>query len=154
MLFLTHILLGLLFFLVFKIYLMGNIFVMVFLVLLGSIFPDIDEPSSKMSRWSGFIGRVVVTLSKHRGFFHSIFLYVLIGGVISYFFSWVYGAAFLLGYLAHLIGDCMTKMGVAPLYPLSDERFCGPVRVGGWLEYVVLCVVWVLVLVVGWWRWR
>ena len=67
MLFQTHILLGVVLFLLSRPLLQeGNEIVFFLLVLLGSILPDIDSRNSKINRWSGAIGIIVVFFaSKH-----------------------------------------------------------------------------------------
>ena len=54
MLFLTHLLLGIVSFLLIKGYLVGNQIVILLLILLGSILPDIDEENSWSSLWHCF----------------------------------------------------------------------------------------------------
>ncbi len=39
-------------------------------------------------------------------------------------------------------------MGVAPLYPFSEQRIFGPVRVGSWMEYVLLGIFILIFLLV------
>jgi len=142
MLFFTHLLLGFVLFLFTKDFLQGgNQIIFLILVLLGSILPDIDSEESKIHRWSGIVGRIVTFFSRHRGFFHAMFLYVFLAAVISYFLGAYYGLGLLIGYFAHLIGDMMTLDGVAPLYPFSKSRISGPVRVGGILEAVMVVIL-------------
>ena len=147
MLFQTHLLLGIVFFLLLKDFFSGGSqIIFFFLVLFGSIFPDIDEAYSKINQWSGFIGRIVTFFSKHRGIFHSIILHLAIFVVVAYFYGVYYGQALFLGFLAHLLGDGITKLGVQVFYPFSKFKIKGPVRVGGWLEGMILLVLIVLVI--------
>jgi len=147
MLFFTHILLGFTLFLFTKdLFSGGSQIVFCILLLFGSILPDIDSEESKIHRWSGIFGKIVTFFSKHRGFFHAMFIYVVIAGVISYFINSYYGLALLFGYFTHIIGDGMTLDGVAPLYPFSKSRIHGPVRVGGFVEMVVAAILILLIL--------
>ena len=147
MLFKTHILLGMAFFLITKNYFSGgNQAIFFLLVLFASIFPDIDEPHSKVNQWSGPLGEIVIFLCEHRTLFHAVILHVAIYVVIGYFVSLYYAKAWLLGYVAHIIGDGITPMGVQLCYPFSDVRIRGPVRVGGIIEWILFAVLFVLVL--------
>jgi inner membrane protein len=139
MLFLTHLVVASIFFLLLRsVTSEGYILIIAFLVFLGSIFPDIDEPHSKINQWSGFIGKIITFFTKHRGIFHSFWPYIIFSAILSYFSRWPYGLAFFIGYLSHFFSDSLTRMGIAPLYPFSEQRIYGPVRVGSWMEYVLL----------------
>jgi len=139
MLFWTHLTVAAIFFLLLRSFTQdGYTLLIAFLVFLGSIFPDIDEPHSKINQWSGFLGKIITFFTKHRGIFHSFWPYITLSTLLSYFTRWPYGLAFFLGYLSHICADSLTRMGIAPLYPFSHQRIFGPVRVGSWQEYVLL----------------
>jgi inner membrane protein len=145
MLFRNHILLGIVFFLLLKDYINGGL-VFFILVLLGSILPDIDERNSKINQWSGFIGKIIATFSKHRGFFHSfLFIGILIFIVWNYF-GLNYGLALGIGFLAHVVGDGITPMGVQMFYPFSKFKVRGPIRVGGWMEGIIFLFLVLLIV--------
>lgn len=147
MLFPTHILLGISIFLVLRDFFSGgNEGIFFLFVLLGSILPDIDAKKSKINRWTGIIGMVVAAISKHRGFFHSLLFYSVLFFVLGYFFNFYYGAALMLGYLAHIIGDGVTLQGVRIFYPFSNFRLRGFVRVGGFTENVILLALFVFII--------
>ncbi len=146
MLFQTHLMLGIVFFLLLENFFPDNQFVVLFLVLLGSILPDIDDYRSKINQWSGFIGRIIAFFTQHRGMFHSLLLYLGLFFVMAYFWEEYYGRALFLGYLAHLIGDGMTKQGLQVFYPFSKFKVRGPVRVGGYLELIIFLLLVVVVL--------
>ena len=120
------------------------------IVLLFSLFPDIDEEHSVVNRLFGPIGTVVATFSKHRGVFHSVFLYVGLFFVASFYWSNYYAWAILIGYGAHVLGDIITPMGLTLLYPVSSFRIRGMVRAGGVIEG---CILIVLMGVVIWKVW-
>lgn len=138
MLFHTHILLGITFFLLFSSFFgaTGSVIFLLF-VLLGSIFPDIDERKSRMNRYSGIIGTIIAFFSRHRGLFHS---FLFAGGLSFLLGIWqpLYAYGFLLGYLAHLVGDGITRGGIMPFYPFSRFKVRGPFKVGGFMEGVLL----------------
>ena len=147
MLFHTHVLLGIVLFLLVKDFFSGGSEVMFFLlVLLGSILPDIDERRSKINRWSGIIGSIVAFFAKHRGFFHSLLCYVLLFFVVYYYFSLYYAVALFIGYLAHMVGDGFTKMGVQPFYPFFEFKIRGPLKVGGMAEGAVMVLLVLLII--------
>ncbi len=147
MLYPTHALLGILFFLFLQDHFSGGSVIVFFLiVLLFSLFPDVDEQHSLVNRMFGPIGTVIATFSKHRGIFHSVFLYVALFFLSSFFWSNYYGWAILIGYAAHLLGDVLTPMGVTLFYPVSKFRIRGMVRAGGVAEGCILVVLMVVVI--------
>ena len=147
MLFHTHILLGILFFLFFKhIFQGGNEIVLFLLVLLGSVLPDIDSKYSKIHQWSGFIGRIITFFAKHRGLFHSFIFHLFLFFAVSFFFSSYYAFGLFLGYLAHLLADGLTRRGVQVFYPFSSYTIRGPLKVGGLVEGLLLVVFVALIL--------
>ena len=147
MLFKNHVLLGIAFFLLLKDLLPGGNEVVFFLmVLLGSIFPDIDERESKMNQWSGLPGRIVAFFFPHRGLFHSLLLAVLLSALLAFYWNSHYALGLFIGYLSHLAGDAVTLAGVRPLYPFSKQRIRGPLRVGGIWEKVVYLLLIILIV--------
>lgn len=146
MLFPTHILLGIVFFLLFKGFLAGNEIILLLLVLLGSLLPDLDSPHSKVSQWSGIVGKIVSFFFRHRGILHSIVLHLLLFVIISYVFNVFYARALFIGYLAHVLGDGITPAGVKLFYPFSKFKLKGPVKVGGIFEWVLLVLLIIVVL--------
>lgn len=147
MLFKNHLLLGIVFFLVFKEFFQeGNQIIFFLMIMLGSIFPDIDERRSKMNQWSGFVGRIVTFFFKHRGVFHSLLFAVIISLAIGLYSNLHYGLGLFVGYVAHLTGDMITLAGVRPFYPFSDYKIKGPLRVGGMWEKVVYLLLIILIL--------
>ncbi len=147
MLFHTHILLGVVVFLLIKDFFHGgNQIIFFFLVLLGSILPDIDERKSKINRWSGILGIVIAFFFKHRGLFHSILFHLGIFFIIYHFFNLYYASGLFIGYLAHVLGDGVTLMGLSLFYPFSNFKVKGPIKVGGFLESIILVVLFVLIV--------
>ncbi len=146
MLFRTHLLLGIIFFLLAKDFVGGNDVIFFLLVLFGSILPDIDEGRSKINRWSGFLGGIIAFFSKHRGFFHSLLFFILLFFACAYFWSPYYGAALLLGYAAHALGDGITPMGIQVFYPFSQFKMKGPIRTGSFAEGILFVILMVLIV--------
>ena len=118
MLFHTHILIGIVLFLLTKdLFQGGNQVIFFFFVLLGSILPDIDSRNSKMNRWSGIIGIIIVFFAKHRGIFHSLVFHLLLFFLMKPLIGTYYASALLIGYSAHLLGDGFTRGGIVLFYP-------------------------------------
>ncbi|MFH0701875.1 MAG: metal-dependent hydrolase [Candidatus Woesearchaeota archaeon] len=146
MLFHTHILLGLLAFLLLHHYLPGNEYIVFVLILVGSILPDIDEHKSKAVQLSGFIGKIVSFFASHRGVFHSFLLPLVLFGILGFFWNFPYALALFVGYIVHLIADALTPMGIPVFYPFSSWKLRGPIRVGTWMECFFFAVVVVLIV--------
>ncbi len=122
--------------------------------LVGSVFPDIDHPRSSIAQQSLLfegVSRAVSSLGGHRGVVHSLFacsfftaaLYVFLnhggfGGAIAWGFGF--------GYLTHLLGDSMTKGGIAWLRPFRDRKVRGPLRTGSTAEELLLVLLLALIL--------
>ena len=119
-------------------------------MLLGSLLPDIDERHSKINQWSGIIGKCIAFLSKHRGFFHSLLFIGMVFGVLVYVGKIYYGWALLLGFVAHLVGDGLTPMGVTIFYPFSAWRIKGPFRTGGVGEIAVMVLLVMVIVKLVW----
>jgi inner membrane protein len=84
---------------------------------IGSVVPDID------------------TRFRHRKALHNI-LSLTITSIIALIITlkagigWIPAAGFTLGYISHIIGDMMTKRGVALLYPFRGEYYRLPIILG------------------------
>jgi inner membrane protein len=146
MLFYTHLLFGILLFLLVKGYLAGNVFLLLFLVLLGSILPDIDEHKSKIARWSGLLGKTVSFLFRHRGILHAVIFPSALCIVLGLLWSKSYALALLIGYVGHLFADALTPMGIPILYPFTEFRLRGPLRTGSIWEWVMVGLLIILIL--------
>lgn len=124
----------------------GNKFIFFALVLLGALLPDIDQPNSKISNKIPIIPNIINFFSKHRGIFHTIFMAILIPGLIWYFAGRSYGIALFAGYLSHLITDGFTKSGISFLHPLSNLRLSGFIKTGGFGEHIIFAIILVLII--------
>ncbi|MEK6969861.1 MAG: metal-dependent hydrolase [Nanoarchaeota archaeon] len=146
-LFYTHLLIGIIVFLSTKDFFSGgNQLIFFFMLLLGSLLPDVDEQRSRINHWSGIIGIVIAFFSKHRGFFHSLLFFALSFVLVDFLWNFYYATALFLGYFAHLIGDGITRRGVYIFYPFSDFKIKGPVKVGGILEIIVWLILALLIV--------
>lgn len=141
MLFHTHILFGIIVFLLLRGSVLGNEYVLLALVILGAILPDIDEHNSKITQLSGLIGKIVSFFAKHRGIFHSLAFILLFSVFLGWLWKPYYAFAFFAGYLSHLFADALNPMGIPVFYPFSEFRLRGLIRVGGVLEWVILILL-------------
>ena len=129
----THLMIGLVFALVFFPY-VNNKVLFIPIVLLASLAPDIDCAYSYLGRRTIF--RPLQFFVRHRGVIHSFTIAI----IAAVFFALIWPAAafpFFLGYSLHLLGDSVTIDGIRPFWPWKDE-VSGKIRTGGTLEYVIL----------------
>ena len=114
---------------------------------LGSLLPDIDEDTSTINKhipfsykkmiyavlggymaYQAYIERnisllipaallIVIFLSGHRGFTHSLLAAVILS--LSYRSNLTYLYPFITGYVLHLICDMMNEKGIKLLYPMK-----------------------------------
>ena len=111
----------------------GNQVLFFVLVMVGACLPDIDHPKSKFGKYFKPIG----WLFEHRGFFHSIFMLIILSLAIVYFFNWFYASAIAIGFLSHLVSDAVTVQGIMPFHPLSRARLRGFVETNSTIETVL-----------------
>ena len=146
MMFLTHIVVGLCVGLLFIANTKPDLMILaLFLILLGTVLPDIDAPNSKAKKRLGILGIFV----KHRGIFHSLLIPIIVGLILFDQIGLLYGFAFFLGYVVHLILDSMTKTGIAFLYPFTKKKIKGKIRTGAFLDKTILfvfCIIDILLI--------
>ena len=140
----THLAFGLLFAIVSFIFLpiagyeISNTFLFFAVVLFCSLLSDIDEPESKLGR--KFPPSILIKLTLgHRGFFHTIWVGLILS-ILFYYFGLIYSIAALIGYCSHLIGDSLTISGVNWLYPFKGN-IKGFIRTGGFLEKIIFIII-------------
>jgi len=121
-----------------------DFFIFLFFVFIGSIFPDIDEQNSKISKsLPPFISLYINRIFGHRGFTHSLlgislitFLFYIILGDIDYKNSYIYG--FFIGNILHVIGDMVTYSGISHFFTFNRNviklNFFGSFLVGSTYE--------------------
>ena len=99
--------------------------------IIGSLFPDIDEPQSLLGRKIKPISWLTKKATGHRGIIHTPFMLVLFG-ILLYFLYWkfplnaniqLFGLGFVIGYMMHLILDALTPRGIMLFSPFSDKRY-------------------------------
>ena len=90
--------------------------------LLGSVFPDVDNPNSLFGKMSAplstVIGKVGASFGKtgthHRGIFHDLLIYLIALTLSVLFFPPLIG--FFVGCLSHILLDSFTPMGIPCLF--------------------------------------
>jgi len=123
----------------------GNQILFMIVLLFFSIFPDIDESSSKIfKKLKPF--SYLASLFGHRNIFHTIYFPVAIALVLFIFNLKLLSIAVLIGYLLHLLLDMISKKGIALFYPLSKRRVRGFIKVGSLIENLMFVVLIVLIV--------
>ena len=109
------------------------------IILIGSIFSDIDHPKSKLGKKIKIIG----FLFEHRGFFHSFIFLILIDTILFLFLKeyLILIYAFNIGFISHLIADIANNMGIMPFHPFSKFRISGFIKTGALLETLLFFVL-------------
>ena len=123
----------------------NNEILFAFIVLLFSIFPDIDERSSKIGKKYKFASRTINFLFGHRGFFHSIYIPLILYAFLGYINAEI-GIAVLIGYFSHLFMDAITKHGIRPLYPIVNRKINGFIKTNSILEKIIFLIIILLIL--------
>jgi len=94
----------------------------------GTLLPDIDEPSSWIGRRTRGISDMMNRAFGHRGMTHSlvavgVVALLMIALMIFFDFTLVVSAAFVFGYFLHLLGDSFSKWGIAWLQPFKKKKY-------------------------------
>jgi len=137
MLFRTHIAFGIFIYLLIMSYVDSKIIFFVFL-LLGVVITDIDSRKSKVGKKWYF--RPFQWAVRHRGVFHSLICGLALSIIITIFHRWA-GIGFFIGYLSHLLLDCLTRQGIKLFWPFSKWRIKGPVRSGKITEDIIFVLL-------------
>ncbi|MBN1175292.1 metal-dependent hydrolase [Candidatus Woesearchaeota archaeon] len=115
-----------------------NVFLL-FLFVIGSLFPDVDSARSILGRKI----KIISFIFKHRGFFHSIFALVLFSLLLGLLFKPIAGIVFASGFTLHIVMDAITKEGIHIL----GFKIQGPIKVGSITEHVFYLVLLVASLI-------
>ena len=115
----------------------------VLIVLFFSIFPDIDEPKSKIGRKNKFFSSIIGFIFGHRGFLHTIYIPIILS-LIFYSISKEIGIGIFIGYFSHLLMDSLTMHGIKPFFPIINKRFYGFIRVNSIFEKLFFLAISVL----------
>ena len=115
-------------------------------ILIGTLIPDLDHSNSKLGNKLKFFSKTIELLFGRRGLMHTIYLSLLISGIIYFFLNKEYGLSMFIGYTSHLILDGFTKEGVNILQPLSNLTLSGFIKTGGVLENIIFIILVLLII--------
>lgn len=113
----------------------------ILIAILFSVFPDIDESKSKIGRKNKIISKVIEFVFGHRGFFHSLYIPLILFFVFYNKISNEIGIAVLSGYFSHLIADALTRSGIKPLYPLINIKINGFFKTNSFFEKIFFLIL-------------
>lgn len=116
------------------------------LLSLGALLPDLDHPKSKLGHKVPAVSHLFHFLFGHRGFLHSLFFVVIVSAVALMIFGNVISFPIMLGMLAHLASDCLTKEGINLIYPFKQFSIKGFVETGSIAEFILFLVSVFLIL--------
>lgn len=122
--------------------------------LIGSIFPDIDSPKSNFGQLTAPLSTVIGKIGKakgktgknHRGIFHDIGIYIILGLLSYSYFPAIIG--FFVGAISHLILDAFNPMGVPVLFGVKHLHF-GKVYSGSNESVVLTWALSIMCLIFG-----
>lgn len=122
-------------------------FKIAFLMLLGSIIPDLDHQRSFIGRIFFFISHPLNKKFGHRNITHSMVLWfpLFVLGITNY--RWALWLS--IGAITHLYLDCWNKTGIALFRPVSEKIFVMAgkrhrVKVGSKNEMIIMVVLMML----------
>ncbi len=140
---------------------------------MGSLLPDIDQASNKLWDLLPFGDTFAKYFNKmflsHRGLTHSIIGFILVDKLIRWLLPIILNghfidiftvySALMIGYISHLIADCLTEEGLPLLFPLKYKFGFPPIKrwrikTGGWFENIIvtpLLVFYILWMFVVYW---
>lgn len=126
-----------------------NIFYKILLILLycysarvGSLFPDIDQRKSDISKSHPILSKFFGTKVRHRGFTHSLLctsilalIFIFIIFVTNYNIILIsISSGFLIGYVSHLALDLLTENGIEIFYPCKINFKLATINTGSKVE--------------------
>ena len=122
-----------------------NQILFIIILLFFSIFPDIDESSSKVSKKLKPFSYLTNILG-HRNILHTIYFPLAISLILLWLNLKEMGIAVLIGYLLHLLLDAATKKGIALFYPLNKKRIKGYIKTGSFIENIIFILLVIIVV--------
>ena len=135
----THLAIGIFFGLLLLQY-FENKWIFILMVVVGTIFPDLDSSYSTYGRH--LIFRPFQIFTKHRGLIHS-FTFAVLSSALIYIFWKSPAIGFFVGYSIHLLADCFTLSGVRIFWPLNF-KVKGFLKTGGVVDellFIILVIV-------------
>lgn len=109
--------------------------------IIGSLFPDIDLPNTKISKYVPIIPKLLNTLFGHRGFIHTPVFMLLIDlalyfGLSKDMLMILFIVGFDFGFLAHLIQDMFNYKGIMLLWPVKKRFRLLKARCGNGSDFI------------------
>tara|TARA_Y100000310_G_scaffold89680_1_gene86793 strand:+ start:220 stop:678 length:459 start_codon:yes stop_codon:yes gene_type:complete len=123
----------------------NNKLIFILVAIIFSIFPDIDERKSKIGKKYKKTSAIINFIFGHRGFFHSIYIPLILYAFFYYANSEI-AIAVLVGYFSHLFMDALTKHGIRPLAPLINKKINGPIKTNSLSEKMIFLIIILLIL--------
>ena len=117
-----------------------NKLIFILVVVMFSIFPDIDEKKSKIGKKYRWASTIINYIFGHRGFFHSIYIPLALYFIFYYINNEV-AIDVLVGYFSHLFMDALTKNGIRPLYPIVNRKINGFIKTNSILEKILFLII-------------
>lgn len=107
---------------------------MAFFAFVGVLLPDIDIKPRRL----------------HRKLCHNIwFLMIVLFVAYNIGLDRTAAAIISIGFFSHLISDALTHRGIMPLWPIKRLKFNGPIKTGGFGEYLIVLVLLLLIYWAG-----
>lgn len=131
----THLAIGLAVALFFSTH-VGNPLLFIPLVLVSSLFPDIDSRFSYIGRKT--IAKPAQLVADHRGIIHSYTLCITLSIIIAFFYPMI-ALPFFLGYSFHLFADTFTSQGIRPFWPFKGVSK-GFITTGGKIDRIIFYI--------------
>ncbi len=103
------------------------------IVILSSLFPDIDSMYSTIGRRKIF--RPIQLFFGHRGPLHSYTFGIALSLLIALFYP-IAALPFFVGYSFHLLADSFTINGIRPFWPAKFNS-SGVIRTGGHMDKII-----------------
>lgn len=91
-----------------------------FIIMLGVLIPDIDNPSSKIGRRVKYLAYPIYIIFGHRGITHSA-LFVGAMYYTGYYYDITTVKYLAFGAALHLLGDYLTPTGIPLFYPYKKN---------------------------------
>lgn len=114
----------------------------------GAMLADADKHNSKIGRKMGGLSVISEVIFHHRGMLHTPFFVLLLALLLRPFaatrlFYDCY-ISFLVGYVSHILLDCLNKRGIMLLYPISRKHFhFATINTGGFFDYLLQVLMYI-----------
>lgn len=143
----THIAFGILIGIIFLPISKINPYLFIGITIIGSLLPDIDCPNSKISKKAQTISKTIHAIFGHRGFFHTIYVAIILSILITWITNINYAIPLFIGFSSHLITDGLTKSGVNLLHPFTTFRIQGFIQTNSITEHIFLAIIIISIIV-------